>query len=239
MSRVPSKSRNRTAPRNSSPAKDPKFLLIRQRINQIASSMRSPLKPNSHSLTPDPSNKENSIKSPINKARKQQNTLEEFLIMNQLENYIEIFKENQIGIQDIPHLTKDDLIDLKLPMGPRKRLLSIIEDLNSKSDDYESSPKRFGLKEEVNKFMNELSQFSKRSEPKFRPTSRNLSLETSFDAGTDTQRMRDSIGLMIREINDKQNFMIKAIEENQRAIIILRQQFNNTRKKKCSCSEYR
>ena len=240
MSRVQSKSKNRAAPRNSSPIKDPKFLMIRQRINQIASSMRSPLKPFSTSMTPDPSNKENTMRTPRPKTAHEE-TLDEFLLVNGLENYAHILKENQVTMQDLPFLTKEDLIDMKLPIGPRKRLLSIVENIERKAvvpAISENSPKRYGIKEEVDRFMTELSQFSKRSEPRVRTSSRNLSMEASFESDVNTQRICDSISGVIKELSDKQNLMMRAIEENQRAITAIRQQYSSGRRIRCPCEEY-
>lgn len=242
MSRIPSKSRNRTAPRNSSPIKDPKFLMIRQRINQIASSMRSPLKSVKYASTPEPSNKENILRTPKLTPRHEGN-LEDFLISHNLENYVHLFKENQITFNDIPTLTKEDLVDMKLPIGPRKRLLGIIENFDNIKPEipvaYENSPKRYGIKEEVDRFMTELSQFSRRSESRVRPSSRNISLEASFDSEINTQRICDNISGVIKDLSDKQSFMMKAIEENQKAIVAIRMQLSSGRKSKCTCEEYR
>ena len=240
MSRLQSKSKNRTAPRNSSPTKDPKFLMIRQRINEIASSMRSPLKSLKASMTPDPSNKENSMRTPRPKTAKRE-TLDEFLHLNNLENYAYIFKENQVTMQDLPFLTKEDLIDMKLPIGPRKRLLSLVENMENNITVpaiLERSPKRYGINEEVDKFMTESSQFSKRSEPNVRYSSKNISLDVSFESEMHTQRICDSISGVIKELRGKQSFMMKAIEENQRAIAAIRLQYSSGRMSRCLCEDY-
>jgi class 3 adenylate cyclase/predicted ATPase len=41
-----------------------------------------------------------------------------------LAKYIDAFTENEVGLQDLPHLTDDDLKALGLPLGPRRRLLA-------------------------------------------------------------------------------------------------------------------
>ena len=168
--------------------------------------------------------------------------MEDFLISNQLENYVDLFIENQISIEDLPFLTKEDLIDMKLPIGPRNRLLKIIENKGFKTDGLSrnhSSPKKIEIKEEVDRFMTELSQFSKRSEPRLKNSSRNLSLDTSFDSEMNSQRFCENLTMVIKEIGEKQNFMMKAIEENQRAIALLRQEYFCKNKNRCSCSECR
>jgi SAM domain (Sterile alpha motif) len=239
MSRIPNKHRNRTAPRPLSPNHDPKLLLIKQRINQIASNMRSPLKPSNQSLTPESHLKETRIRTPPRKEAS--DTLEDFLSLNGFDSYIQLFQDNQITIQDLPYITKEDLIDMKIPIGPRNRLITCINNWNTKDipPQYEASPKRLGLKDEVDKFMNELSQFSKRSEPRVRPSSRDQSLEASFDSEVSSQRICSNILGMLKDISDKQGFMMRAIEENQKAIASLRLQYASSKRHRCSCSECR
>lgn len=223
-SRIQTKPRYKTAPRNSSPSRDPKLLLIKQRINQIASNMRSPLKPSNSSILSETVSRETRIRTPSKKNL--QESLEDFLISNGFENYLSNFQENQLSLSDLPFLTKEDLIDMKIPIGPRNRLIKLIETMDKPeySSHYESSPKRTGLRDEVDRFMNELSQFSKRSEPKFRPSSRDQSLEASFETELTSQKMCENILLILKDISEKQSFMLKAIEENQKAIATLRQQ---------------
>ena len=43
-----------------------------------------------------------------------------------LGKYADVFEENEIGVLDLPLLSDDDLRELGLPMGPRKRLLAAI-----------------------------------------------------------------------------------------------------------------
>ena len=43
-----------------------------------------------------------------------------------LGKYADVFEENEIGVSDLPLLSDDDLRELDLPMGPRKRLLAAI-----------------------------------------------------------------------------------------------------------------
>jgi G3E family GTPase len=154
------------------------------------------------------------------------------LVSNGFEQYVSYFLENQLTYADLPFLTKEDLIDMKIPIGPRNRLIKIIESLPEGNSHFEPSPKRTGLRDEVDKFMTELSQFSKRSEPKFRASSREQSLEASFES-ENSSKVCESILLMLKDISDKQTFMMKAIEENQRAIASLRQQA--FRKKRSDC----
>jgi len=45
-----------------------------------------------------------------------------------LGKYAEVFIENEVGLRDLPHLTEDDLKDLGLPLGPRRRLMAAIAD---------------------------------------------------------------------------------------------------------------
>jgi class 3 adenylate cyclase len=48
----------------------------------------------------------------------------------ELEHLIPVFEESQIGLRDLPLLAEDDLKELGLPLGPRKRVLNAIANLN-------------------------------------------------------------------------------------------------------------
>ena len=49
--------------------------------------------------------------------------LEIFLRKLGLENYLYVFKANQISGKDLALLSKEDLVDMKIPIGPRNRIL--------------------------------------------------------------------------------------------------------------------
>jgi predicted ATPase/class 3 adenylate cyclase len=52
------------------------------------------------------------------------NNIEQWLRGLDLAKYVDVFTENEVGLQDLPHLTDDDLKALGLPLGPRRRLLA-------------------------------------------------------------------------------------------------------------------
>ena len=47
-----------------------------------------------------------------------------------LGKYAEILAEHEVSVRDLPHLTEDDLKDLGLPLGPRRRLLAAVKSSN-------------------------------------------------------------------------------------------------------------
>ena len=51
-------------------------------------------------------------------------TLRSWLEKNDLEKYAPAFIDNEVQLSDLPHLTEDDLKDLGLPLGPRRRFLA-------------------------------------------------------------------------------------------------------------------
>src|ERR1035438_5498694 len=57
-------------------------------------------------------------------------SIEEWLRKLDLERYAGIFLENEVDFATLEVLTDNDLKELGLPFGPRKRLLSAIVDLN-------------------------------------------------------------------------------------------------------------
>lgn len=48
-----------------------------------------------------------------------------------LEEYLPQFEANQVGIADVPHLTADDLREIGLPVGPRRRFLTAALEVSS------------------------------------------------------------------------------------------------------------
>src|SRR5258705_2950292 len=44
-----------------------------------------------------------------------------------LGKYAETLAEHEVSLRDLPHLTEDDLKDLGLPLGPRRRLLAAVK----------------------------------------------------------------------------------------------------------------
>ncbi|MBV8091589.1 MAG: AAA family ATPase, partial [Alphaproteobacteria bacterium] len=52
------------------------------------------------------------------------NDIEQWLRGLDLAKYVDVFTENEVGLQDVLHLTDDDLKALGLPLGPRRRLLA-------------------------------------------------------------------------------------------------------------------
>ncbi|MHC4447238.1 MAG: ATP-binding protein [Planctomycetota bacterium] len=47
----------------------------------------------------------------------------------ELGRYVEAFLINEIGVRDLPFLTEDDLVELGLPIGPRRRVMNAISNL--------------------------------------------------------------------------------------------------------------
>ena len=56
--------------------------------------------------------------------------LRDWLASLELEHLTQVFEENQVSLRDLPLLAEDDLKELGLALGPRKRLLSAIADLS-------------------------------------------------------------------------------------------------------------
>ena len=55
--------------------------------------------------------------------------IDDLLKQLDLEQYLPAFKENEVDIRALPHLSEDDLKDLGLPLGPRRRLQNAIKEL--------------------------------------------------------------------------------------------------------------
>ena len=54
--------------------------------------------------------------------------INEWLKQFGLEKYAHAFIENEVGVSDLAHLSDDDLKELGLPLGPRRRLQAALSD---------------------------------------------------------------------------------------------------------------
>lgn len=54
------------------------------------------------------------------------NKTTEFLKKLKLEEYAEVFSSHKISSSDLQYLTRQDLIDMKIPTGPRARILKAL-----------------------------------------------------------------------------------------------------------------
>ncbi|MFT5895220.1 MAG: hypothetical protein ACI8VW_002094, partial [bacterium] len=57
-----------------------------------------------------------------------------------LEKYVSAFAEAEIELVDLIHLTDDDMKELGLPMGPRRRAIDAIARVNAGSKSQPSEP---------------------------------------------------------------------------------------------------
>jgi hypothetical protein len=67
-----------------------------------------------------------------------------------LVEYLENFRTNKIYFEDLILLSKEDLIELKLPLGPRNRLLKFIDDYHKEMMQIDSEEKNMNAIQEEN-----------------------------------------------------------------------------------------
>ena len=60
----------------------------------------------------------------------------------QLEKYLERFQDNEILFEDLTQLTEEDLKEMELPIGPRRRILKSIESLRQGQPESVSVPNK-------------------------------------------------------------------------------------------------
>mmetsp|Transcript_6843 Transcript_6843/g.12407 ORF Transcript_6843/g.12407 Transcript_6843/m.12407 type:complete len:121 (-) Transcript_6843:501-863(-) len=97
------------------------------------------------------------LKKQYIESRSKASPMRNFLISLNLDGLYDVLKDNQVSFQDLPLLTKEDLVDLQVPIGPRNRLLKAIQTVDfdkfdSRASEYEESMEgtgRFGTKDEV------------------------------------------------------------------------------------------
>mmetsp|Transcript_26311 Transcript_26311/g.47164 ORF Transcript_26311/g.47164 Transcript_26311/m.47164 type:complete len:221 (-) Transcript_26311:2162-2824(-) len=118
--------------------------------------------------------------------------LKSFLRTANLEGMYSILKENQVSLQDLPLITREDLVDLEVPIGPRNRLLKAVQSLDQETidqqtNDYEEALEgtgKFGFQDEMKCSQNKYDQLEE----------------------------------LVLQLSRKQTQMMQLIEENQKAI---------------------
>ncbi|MEM8541816.1 MAG: AAA family ATPase, partial [Pseudomonadota bacterium] len=67
--------------------------------------------------------------------------LEKWLELHGLSQYAEAFLEQDVRVSDLPNLTKNDLIEIGLPIGPRRRMLVAISQMTQTAHPKKNAPK--------------------------------------------------------------------------------------------------
>ncbi len=62
--------------------------------------------------------------------------IEQWLEALDLTKYREAFAENEIALGDLSELTEDDLKEMGLPIGPRRRALKAIAELDTQRPNF-------------------------------------------------------------------------------------------------------
>ena len=206
------KDKSKIPPRASSASGENRIMMIKRKVSEIAGTMKSSSRlSGSSSLSETWGKEENTDDS----------KLDALFHTYKLENYLQVFKENKISIKDLNLITKEDLIDMKIPIGPRNRILKIIENLDSNPDKIESAslhPKD-EIKESVEKFMAEVLDLSRRKTASSIHSYREES-EFKAEPGKD---LFEEIKYVLKEINDKQKKMMNLLKENNREMEAINQ----------------
>ncbi|KAL8596924.1 hypothetical protein ACOMHN_062294 [Nucella lapillus] len=99
------------------------------------------------------------------KASEPEMTLEQVLKKVGLYNKLSVFEEEQIDLDALLMFSEQDLKDLQLPMGPRRKLQQLIQDENGKRD----RKQRQEIREEIRKEFEEQRQSDGGSKPASAP----------------------------------------------------------------------
>lgn len=166
-------------------------------------------------------------------------TLNLFLRRLGLEDYEPAFLENQVTSEDLPLLTRDDLADMGIPIGPRNRILSALQSetletpLSSKREPsiYQSSPgsstcssksaMRLQLHQEVQQFISGINTAEQRRKQQLKPQVTPEVKPVKPPRDTKSQSTNDSMAKMIEDLARRQELMMKAIEQNSQAMKML------------------
>lgn len=218
---------------------------INQRISQIVSNIKNPLKLSNSSLTPEPTHSEsmpknlcvqenkkivskqlgyyNSISRDLRTCDK--GILEEFLISNGFQSFLVVFQDNQISYEDLKYLTKQDLNDMKIPVGPRNRFIKFME--GQGDENYTATRPETFLDKSRAKKDTIIKEPGEKKCMKFKHSSRKASMDISFDSEFDFLVTGNSMTETSKDFNEQQYIIMKAIEDNQKIIEFFRKQMDS------------
>lgn len=180
-----------------------RLALIRERVNSLASrfSGREKTRPSNDKAE----DLEYRIRTPPKKHEPPEHCVEdtdeyacvdEFLKALGLEDLSAAFTEHQVSLSDLASLTRQDLIEMRIPLGPRNRILKEAQKLEVSGSIYNRE-----LSTEASSFQRPSSELS------------------MSDGGSHASH--ESIELMLKRMAQQQSLMMRAIEETRRTLDML------------------
>jgi SAM domain (Sterile alpha motif) len=154
-----------------------------------------------------------------NKLSLSETSLEDLFISNGLEKYINIFKANDVRFQDLPNITIENLIEFKIPIGPRNRILKLIVEINKENGFMLSqpSPRPHFHTQDLKNFDRHVFSNSSSCPKSSSRSKSNLGYENN------RKNNYNELVFMLKSIESTQSKMMKAILDNQKAILELQQ----------------
>ena len=133
-----------------------------------------------------------------------------FLQNINLENFLNVFKNNYINFKDLFLLTKEDFIEMKIPIGPRNKLIYYIEQYRKNMKNYEIEDILIFFKYNNVKYMEMLSSSTNSTFNNDYSNFKKANNNSLFFSNSTTQRVFNSNNEKIRNVNnDNDNDIIK------------------------------
>ena len=133
-----------------------------------------------------------------------------FLQNLNLENFLNAFKNNYINFKDLFLLTKEDFIEMKIPIGPRNKLIYYIEQYRKNMKNYEIEDILIFFKYNNVKYMEMLSSSTNSTFNNDYSNFKKANNNSLFFSNSTTQRVFNSNNEKIRNVNnDNDNDIIK------------------------------
>lgn len=173
----------------------------------------------------------------LNFQRPSHESINFFLRRLGLEEFEVAFINNQIELEDLPLLKRDDLVDMGIPIGPRNRILSALQSdklegpqsSRRESSVYQASPRstcskqsasRLTLREEVQQFISG-DDSATDMRKKLHLSTYAASEVKSTKPPRDIKNSSDSMAKMIEDLTRRQEMMLKAIDQNSQTMRML------------------
>ena len=94
------------------------------------------------------------------KTGKNYEKLADFLRLIKIEEYLKVFKENEILYEDLQFLKENDILELNLPIGPRNRLINALDNIDEYQEEEELIDEKPRISQENREMLKEIYQLA-------------------------------------------------------------------------------
>lgn len=164
---------------------------------------------------------ENKLSSTLNLETEEANPLLEILKKLSMDQFLPIFNANHVTMEDLPLLSKQDLVDMKLPIGPRNRLMKFLEEIRMGNSGFRQLEQQETIENTEQMTEEEyLEEYEDENQEVYEASRVNSTQDEIFEV-IYRQNKCKNLEEMLLQISNQQLDMMKVIAQQQKAIKLL------------------